>query len=136
MTGRTEKLTALSHAGHTTWSEIENVKFKQSKYEEQLMKLTGQMSEMLVRMKGIQTQTVYGNTGSSQTNGSVTNKNIMEYRRIPAMEKLSDDAKSFSVWSLHLKNTLKQINPIYTTLLELIERLPNAVVTYEGWCAN
>ena len=51
MTGITEKLTALSHAGHTTWNEVENVKLRQSKYEEEHMKLAGQISEMLIRMK-------------------------------------------------------------------------------------
>jgi len=45
---------------------------RQSKYEEELMKIAGQMSEILVRMKDIQTQTVYGNTGPSQTNGFTT----------------------------------------------------------------
>ena len=76
MTGITKKLSTLSHAGHTTWNEVENVNLGQSKYEEGLMKIAGQMSEVLLRIKDIQTQIVYGSTGSSQTNGSVTNKSV------------------------------------------------------------
>jgi len=52
------------------------------------------------------------------------------------MEKLSNDAKDFSIWTFRLTNTVKQINPVYATLLELIRRLPSAVVPYDGWCAN
>jgi len=61
---------------------------------------------------------------------------MMEFRSISSMEKLTDDAKCFSVWTLRLKNMLNQVNPSYSTLLKLIERLPSAVVTYDGWRAN
>lgn len=82
-----DKLTALKHAGHMTWNEVESGKLRQSKYEEELMKTAGQMSEMRIRMKDTQTQTVYGNTGSSQTNGFTTmgSKNIMEFRSVSSM---------------------------------------------------
>lgn len=102
------------------------------------MKIAGQMSEMPIRMKYIQTQTAYGNAGPSQTNifTALENNIIMEYRSISMMEKLTDDAESFSSCSLRLENMLKNINPVYSTLLELIERLPSAAVTYEAWCSN
>ena len=94
------------------------LKLRQSKYEEELMKIAGQMSEIVVRMKDIQTQTAYGNTGPSRTNGftSMGNKNIMEYRSILTMEKLTEDAKGFSIWTLRLKSTLKQVRPVHSTL--------------------
>lgn len=45
------------------------MKLKQSRYEEKLISIAGQMVEMLIRMKDIETQTVYGNTGPSHENG-------------------------------------------------------------------
>ena len=52
------------------------------------------------------------------------------------MGKLSGDAKDYNIWTLRFKKTLKHINPTYATLLELIERLPAAVVTYENWAVK
>ena len=128
-----EKITLLSQAGHTTWNEVESVKQKLNQHEEQLSNIHGQMSEILVRMKDLLAQAVYGNTGPSHNqfsaNGNgVTVKNIMEYRSISMMDKLSNDTKEFNIWMLRLKNTLKHINPIYAALLELIERLPTTNV--------
>ena len=126
-----DKITKLSQAGHTTWSELEAIKQRSNQYEEQLHLTNGQVSEILIRMKDLQAQTAYGaSTGSPQggqfnSNGA-GGKNIMEYRSVSMMEKLTGEAKEFNIWSLRLKNTLKQINPIYATLLELIERLPTA----------
>ena len=60
----------------------------------------------------------------------------MEFRSVSLMEKLTKDFKYFSILRLRLKNTLKQISPAYATSLELIERLPGAVLTYEGWVLN
>lgn len=133
-----EKITVLSQAGHTTWNEIETMKQKLGNHDEQLQNIHNQMAEVLVRMKDLQAQTIYGSSGPSQNpfsaqgNGT-TAKNIMEYRSISTMDKLTNDAKDFNIWTLRLKNTLKQINPIYATLLELIERLPTNVVTYDSW---
>lgn len=56
------------------------------------MKIAGQMFEFLNRMKDIQLQTVYGNSGYTGPSPSL-------------MEKLSKDAKDFSIWALRLKNT-------------------------------
>ena len=131
-----EKITLLSQAGHTTWNEIETMKQKLGNHDEQLQNINGQIAEILVRMKDLQAQAVYGNTGPSQNQFSAngtTVKNIMEYRSISMMDKLTNDTKEFNIWTLRLKNTLKQINPIYATLLELIERLPTNVVTYDSW---
>ena len=75
MQGITGKLIALRHAGHTAWNEVENVKLRKSKYEEERMRVAGQMFEMLIRMKDIQTHAAYGNTGLSQTNGFVPMRN-------------------------------------------------------------
>jgi len=134
-----EKITVLSQAGHTTWNEIEVVKQKLGNHDEQLQNIHNQMAEVSVRMKDLQAQTVYGNTGPTQNQFSAngpTVKNIMEYRSISMMDKLTNDTKEFNIWALRLKNTLKQINPIYGTLMELIERLPTNVVTYENWSEN
>ena len=35
-----------------------------------------------------------------------------------------------------MKNNLKLVNPLYVSLLELIERLPGSVVTYEQWASQ
>jgi len=132
----------LGQAGHTTWSELGAIQQRSNHYEEQLQTTNGQVSEILVRMKDLQAQAAYGaSTGSPQGgqftgNGATGGKNIMEYRSISMMEKLTGDAKEFNIWSLRLKNTFKQINPLYATLLELIERLPTAVATYDNWLSN
>ena len=57
----------------------------------------------------------------------------MEFKGISNLEKLSSDPKDFNVWCLRLKNNLKLVNPLYISLLELIERLPGSIVTYEQW---
>jgi len=84
-------------------------------------------------MKVIQMQTVYGTMGPSQGNGftAIGKNNNMEYRSIWLIHKLMIDAEDFSIWTLRF-----EINPVHTTLLELIKRLPSAVVTFEGWCVN
>jgi len=52
------------------------------------------------------------------------------------MDKLTNDTTQFPIWTLRFKNTLKQVSPVYSTLLELIERSPTAVVTYDNWSNN
>ena len=52
------------------------------------------------------------------------------------MENITTDSTDLGIWSLRLKSKLKQINPAYATLLDFVERLPAAVVTYDGWLLN
>lgn len=61
----TDKLTQLSQAGHTTWNELETVKQRASQYEEQLQSTNGQVSEILIRMKDLQSQPFSGMKPSS-----------------------------------------------------------------------
>ena len=67
-----EKIAWLSQAGHTTWNEVETVKQKLSNDDEQLQNIHGHMSEVLVRMKDLQAQAVYGSSGPSQNQFSTT----------------------------------------------------------------
>ena len=70
----------------------------------------------LLQSQGINTSAFTGGGGSGYT------KNIMEFKGISNLEKLSNDPKDFNVWCLRLKINLKLVNPVYVTILELLER--------------
>ena len=60
----------------------------------------------------------------------------MEFKGISNLEKLSNDPTDFNVWCLRLKNNLKLVNPVYVSMLELIESIPGSIATYEQWATQ
>merc|ERR1712167_471156 len=72
-----------------------------------------------------------GSAGIS-TGNSGTVKTIGAHGAIEGLDKYTREA-GFHIWGLRLKNALKQYNPMYNPVLELIERLP---VQLEHWESN
>ena len=60
-------------------------------------------------------------------------KGLMDSKVISNLEKLTNEVGDFSIWMLRLKNALDQANPSYRKVLELIEKIPDVIVTFEHW---
>jgi hypothetical protein len=73
-----------------------------------------------------------GRTGG----GGFFNKGIMEHKVVTSLVTLTNDATEFSIWTIKLKNALDQVNMEYGPILELIEKNPDIIVTYESWAAR
>jgi hypothetical protein len=99
-----------------------------------LLAAFNRLDDMGKQFMNVQSHLTSG-AGSGYASGFIQ-KNISEYRAITNIEKLGDSAQDFSIWSLRLKNNLKQINPAYLLLMELIEKLPSSIVTYGHWKVN
>lgn len=64
----------------------------------------------------------------------IKNKPLMDHRVASNLDKLTNEASDFHMWNLRLKNALNQIDMNYKTAVTMIERAPDSILTYDGWC--
>ena len=64
----------------------------------------------------------------------IKNKLLMDHRVASNLDKLTNEASDFHMWNLRLKNALNQIDINYKTAITIIERAPDSILTYDGWC--
>ena len=72
-------------------------------------------------------------TSIGGTEGKEWNKAIMEHRVMSNLDKLTNDANGFQMWTLRLKNALKQVDENYNTALIAIDNMSENIMSHYDW---
>ena len=90
------------------------------------------MQEVRKAIGDLQRKASIGGTEGKEWRES-TNNAIMEHRVISNLDKLTNDADGFQIWTLRLKNALKQVDGNYNTALIAIDNMSENIMSHYDW---
>jgi len=121
-------------------NEFAGVKNTFTQVEANVLNISAMMQQLTSEVNALKTVHLTGVAinppGLVTTAPEARIKNVMEYKVVQNLEKLTNDPADYFIWNLRFKNAMSQVNAKYKELLDSAEKLRVQIPTYEHWESN